>query len=381
VEHALLVADRLRSRRPELEAALLARVYGIGDPGEIEDPAYVDGLRGAAAAAVDFAVELLEGPTNDQRPVPPVLLLQARLAARNRVRMDVVLRRYAGGHAILVDAIIEDAEREGDFSPAELRRLLTTISSAFDRLLIEVGDEYARESVRNSRNAHERSQIDRVERLLAGELVASDQLDYPLDAWHIGLVVEGSGLRPILRDFALQIDRRLLAVEPRTGTMWAWLGGRARVDSAEVIERLRHWSIDVKIGMGEAGCGVAGWRLSHQQALAVLPLAQGHPVAVARYAEKGILASMQKDRVLVDSLRHLYVEPLSDEKDDEAVLAETLRAYFSAECSASSAASALHVHRQTVTSRLRTIEERLGRSISDCSLELNLALALTFERR
>jgi hypothetical protein len=370
------IAEHLRSRRKEIEQALLARVYGISDPAGIEDAGYLGGFRAAAAAAVDFAIATVTSRPGEEPPIPPILLRQARLAARNKVRLDVVLRRYAAGHAILVDFGIEEAEREPDLSPANLRALLSSSASAFDRLLLCVGDEYAREADRYTRNVQERTHLDRVERLLAGEVVAADPLEYPLDEWHIGLVVEGVEVRNLLRDLARQVDRRLLAVEPRTGIRWAWLGGRTRIEVDDVARAIRSWSTGAKVALGEPGFGVTGWRLSHQQALGVLSLAEGQPVALARYAEMGVLASIRKDRVLFDSLRKLYLEPLSDDKEGENVLEDTLRAYFAAECSISSAASALKVHRQTVTSRLRTVEERLGRPISECSLELNLALTL-----
>ncbi len=375
MEHPLLVAEGLRSRRTEIEHALLARVYGVANPEETEDPGYLEGFRAAVAAAVDFAAAALASPADDEPPIPPAFLSQARLAARHRVRLDIVLRRYAAGHAILVDFMIEEAERAGA-APIESRALLALSSSAFDRLLHCIGDEYAREAERYSRSAPKRSQIDRVERLLAGELVSPDLLQYRLDAWHIGLVADSPDARSALRDLAREADRRLLAVEPRAGTVWAWLGGRTRIETADVAKLIRGWQLDMKIGVGEPGRGVGGWRLSHQQALAVLSLADGRPVALARYAEKGILASIQKDQVLAESLRKLYLEPLADEGDGEGVLGETLRAYFAAACSTSSAASALQVHRQTVSSRLRAVEERLGRSIPECYLELNLALTL-----
>lgn len=376
VETAAHAADRLRSRQAEIEQALLARVYGIADPTETGDPGYLDGFRTAAAAAVDFAVETLLGTSGDDPPIPPVFLLQARLAARNRVRLDIVLRRYTAGHAILIDFLFEEVEQESRFTSSEVRSLLASTAAVFDRLLLSVGDEYAREAERFSRNVRERSRVDRVERLIAGELAASDLLDYRFDLWHIGLVLDGADARTAARDLAREADRRLLAVEPRVGTLWAWLGGKSRIEAAEVAKVVRNWRCDMKIALGEPGQGIGGWRLSHQQALVVFPLAEGAPVALARYAEKGILASIQKDQVLSESLRKLYLEPLTDEKDGEDVLGETLRAYFAAECSTSSAASALQVHRQTVSSRLRAVEEKLGRSISECFLELNLALTL-----
>jgi hypothetical protein len=376
VDCARLVADCLRRRRPELEQALITRAYGIGDPAETGDLRYLEGFRTAAAAAVDFAISTLDSTAGEESPVPPIFLLQARLAARHEVRFDVVLRRYAAGHTILVGSLIEDAQRKVAIPPAELRDLLAMSAAAFDRLVLSIGDEYAREADRRSRNLRERTQAERVERLLAGEPVTSDQLDYALAGWHIALVVESAGARKVLRQVAREVDRRLLAVEPRKDTVWAWLGGRAHIASSQVAKRLRSSPLEMKLGLGEPGRGVPGWRFSHRQALAVLPLAEGRPVALARYVEKGVLASIQKDQVLAESLRNLYLEPLSAANDGAEVLRDTVGAYFAAECSTSSAAAALGVHRQTVNSRLRAVEERLGKSISDCALELNLALRL-----
>jgi DNA-binding PucR family transcriptional regulator len=58
------------------------------------------------------------------------------------------------------------------------------------------------------------------------------------------------------------------------------------------------------------------------------------------------------------------------------VARRTLRAYFAAERNVSSAAAALGVRRQTITSRLHVIEERLGRSLGVYATELDAALRL-----
>jgi hypothetical protein len=368
------LADRLRSRRGELEQALLARVYGVADPTETEDSVYLEGFRTAAAAAVDLALETIEKP-DAGAPIPAPFLLQARLAARNGVRLDTVLRRYAAGQAILVDFTIASIERETAITSAELRTLLAASSAAFDRLLQAVGEEYAREAEVHPK-ARDRSKVEVVERLMAGEMVGSPHLAYPLDGWHIGLVLEGADARHPLHDLAREVDRILLLVEPRPQVLWAWLGGGRRIETRDVVRSTLSWGLDVTLAAGEPGRGVAGWRLSHKQALAVLPFAEGAPVAVARYADKGLLASIRKDQVLVESLRALYLDPLSSDREDGDVLRHTLRAYFAADSNISSAASALQVHRQTVTSRLHTVEERLGRPISQCALELNVALEL-----
>jgi len=180
VEHASVLADRLRSRRKEIEESLIARVYGIADPSKTEDAVYVEGFRAAAAAAVNFAIGTLESAVGQGPPIPPVFLSQAALAARNGVRLDLVLRRYAAGHALLADFLIEEIERVASLSPAELRTLLGASSSAFDRLLVGVGDEYAKEVARNSVVSPDRTRVELVERLLAGEPLGSHALGYDL---------------------------------------------------------------------------------------------------------------------------------------------------------------------------------------------------------
>jgi len=49
---------------------------------------------------------------------------------------------------------------------------------------------------------------------------------------------------------------------------------------------------------------------------------------------------------------------------------------FRVERNVSSTAAALGVSRQTVSNRLRTIEERLARPLSDCAAEVDAALRL-----
>ena len=83
-----------------------------------------------------------------------------------------------------------------------------------------------------------------------------------------------------------------------------------------------------------------------------------------------------QDDLLATSLHQLYLEPLEGERDGGKVARETLRAYFAAERNVSSAAAALGVNRNTVTSRLRAIEATVGRSLAFCGSELEAALRL-----
>jgi DNA-binding PucR family transcriptional regulator len=95
-----------------------------------------------------------------------------------------------------------------------------------------------------------------------------------------------------------------------------------------------------------------------------------------RYRDVALLAAAHRDELLRSSLQHLFLVPLSADRDGGAALRVTLEAYFAAGRNAASAAMALGVSRQTVNSRLRAAEERLGCPLESCAAELKTALRL-----
>src|SRR4051812_23940055 len=99
------LSSRLRARRPEIDQAVLTRILAVSDLNESVDldsldPEYLEGLRAATSAAVDYGFAVLEYGEERAPPPPPVLLAQARLAARYGVGLDTVLRRYSAGFVL-----------------------------------------------------------------------------------------------------------------------------------------------------------------------------------------------------------------------------------------------------------------------------------------
>lgn len=323
---------------------------------------------------------------------------QARRAARNGVSLDVVLRRYMVGQALLWDYVMEEAGRVGE--DGALREMLRAQASLLDRLMIDVAREHVSERVRAGRSSEYRLS-ERVRALLAGECgfdarppEASDDLDlgYELDGEHLGVVARGAGAREVLRVLAVRLDRRLLCVARGEGMVWAWLGGRYALQMSD-LERVVSMVTDelgqsgdhgddvrppayLSLAVGEPARGLAGWRLTHQQAQAALAVALCRPRRFTRYADVALLATALKDELLAKSLIDTYVSPLEASRGGGTVLRETLRAYFAAERNASSTAAALGVVRNTVDNRLRIIEERLGRTLHPCPAELETAIQL-----
>lgn len=371
-----MVAARLRERLPEIQGAVATRVYAIADPHEVADPAYLEGLKAALAAAVEYRLAVLEVGERRAPAVPEVLLAQARLDARDGVALDTVLRRYFAGNSHFGDFLVEEAER-AEVPSSTLRGLLREQATLGDQLLAAVSAEHAREAANRPNSSAERRR-EVVKRLLAGELVDHAEIDYDFDAVHLALVAKGEGVEELMRELAGALDRRLLAVRREEGSTWAcWLGGRHRLDSEEALRALAAKApTGAFIAVGEPGEGLSGWRFSHLQAKAALAIAERSGEPVVRYGDVAVVASILRDDLVAASLRQLYLDPLARSRDGGKVARETLRAYFEAERNISSTAAALGVDRRTVRNRLRAIEELLGRSLRGSLADLEIALRL-----
>ena len=366
----------LRERGAELEGAIATRLYSIADPREVADPAYPQGLHAALAAGVDAALSALELGERRSPEVPAAVLAQARLAARDGVPLDTVVRRCSAANALLADLLVDEAER-AEVPGSALRPLLGVQAALFDRLLSAVSREYVREAQNRPSGAAERRR-ECVKRLLAGELVDHSELGYDLDAHHLGLMAKGDRAEEALRELARRLDRRLLAVKREEEPIWAcWLGGRRPLEAAAAMRALAELAPEeVVVTVGEPGEGLAGWRFSHTQAKAALSVAERRGRSALRYAEVALVASIVADDLVATSLRQLYLAPLAGARDGGKVARETLRAYFAAERNVSATAAKLGVDRRTVRNRLSAIEDLLGRSLADAATDLEIALRL-----
>ncbi|HWI96501.1 MAG TPA: helix-turn-helix domain-containing protein [Solirubrobacterales bacterium] len=367
------LAARLGGRAGEIEEAVRDRVYSIADPLATDDPEYAAGLPPTISAAVEYACRALGGE-GAPPPVPTVLLAQARLAARCRVPMDDVMRRYVAGNALLVDFLIEEAAH-GGVSPQRLKGVLRPHATLLDDLMSTLSQEYQREVAARPLDG-ERRRARCVERLLAGELIDTAELAYPLEAWHLAAIARGPFPIEALSDLARRADCRLLAVG-RGDSAWIWLASRHphRVEEIPAVLLSARPSGTI-LALGEAAEGVAGWRLSHRQARAALLVAVQSAAGTARYAEVALLASIQHDDLLAASLQRMFLAPLDRDRDGGENARRTLRAYFMAERNSTSAAATLGVSRNTVAKRLREIEAAIGRPLSTCAPELEAALRL-----
>lgn len=354
----------------------MTRVYALAEQSDAVDPEYIEGLRAAVTAALDYGYAAVEVGEERAPPVPAVLLAQARIAVRTGVSLDTVLRRYFAGFSLLGDFIIGEAEDASLMRGAELKNLLRAQAIVFDRLIVAVSSEYAREA-ENRFDSSDQRRVERVQRLLAGEILDTSELPYEFDGSHLGLIVSGSQAEEAVRALAAALDQRALVVRRGEAAVWAWLGGRREIDLDELQRQVQaSWPADVPLALGEPAEGLGGWRLTHQQAKAAFPVALRSSERLIRYSDVALLASILQDDLLATSLREIYLAPLAKERDGGKAMRQTLRAYFAAERNVSSAAAALGVNRHTVASRLRNVEERLGQPLGSCAAEMDAALRL-----
>lgn len=369
------LADRLRARRSEIDRAILARVYSISDPREVEDPEYQHGLYAAVVATIDYAFVSIERGEEHAPPIPLALIAQARIAARHAVEVGTALRRCAAGWAVLDVYLLEEASTDRRLAGTALKTLVCSQAALRDRLLAAIDKEHACETSSNRPSSNARA-LRRVTRLLSGELLETSSLAYDFGILHLGVVTEGDDMTQALRALARALDGQLFLIRPDNDTIWAWIGVRQELDRCQLDDFLTSsWPTPSLLALGEPSHGLAGWRLTHQQAKLAFRLAPHKQNHVVRYADIALPASISQDDLLSTSLRQLYLAPLAQGRSDEGkALRNTLRAYFAADRNAASAASALRISRQTVANHIKTIEKRLGCSLSTCALEIEVAL-------
>ncbi|HSS42726.1 MAG TPA: helix-turn-helix domain-containing protein [Solirubrobacterales bacterium] len=366
---------RLRQRRDDLEDELLNRIRAVVDRASPAEEAYLAELEPTVGAGLDYGFAAIERHSAGRSPeLPDQLLMQARRAAQTEIKLDTVLRRYCAANSLFTDTLITEADRLG-LPRKELKRAFRSLAISFDRLLAAITEEYERAAAESGESNEER-RGELIERLLAGELIEGPELAYDFSAWHLGLVAFGLGAVDAVRNIVGHGDANLLILRRRDGVLWAWLGARCR---AAVAERARVFSDETpeaSVAVGEPAQGLAGWRLTHRQAVAALPLAIKGASGLASYSEAPLLVTALNDDLLASSLRRLYLAPLAEERDGGRAAKETLRAYFDAGGNVSSAAAALGVNRRTISARLIQIEGRLGCRLDAFSAEVQTALCL-----
>jgi len=370
------LAERLRAQAPEIRQAILDRLGGLEGDTPVREPDYLHGLNEAVRKGVEYGIEVVAVGAERAGPAPLALPAQVRLAARHRISLALVIRRFTVAKGSFQQFVLEEAAAMPDLAPAQLTEALTAQECVLQELIAAAAEEHRRETSPPAPTLEARI-AERVRRLLDGEHVDASLLEYDLAGHHLGLVARTSDAHSLLRQLSAAVDGRLLAVAPNEAETWAWIGARRPIEVDAVLRWVKDaWPDATPLGVGEPATGISGWRRTHRQAQDAAGLDRAGSHGALRYRDVAMIAAAAKDPLLVASLQEMYLAPLDEKGHRDVPLRETLRAYFAAGGNASSACSALGVSRQTVANRLITVEERLQHPLAKCADALQVALSL-----
>jgi len=370
------IADRLRERQAELEAAIVRRVRAVALPaGAEEAPEYLAGTEATVRALVARCLDWVARGPDCEEPAPSVATEQARRAASLGIGVDVVVRRLFAGRDPLEEAIAEEAERVGLASdPAAMAELRRVVATLFERVTATIAYEYDSERGRSRPRAAQR-RMELVRRLLAGEAADLGELAYPLDRCsHVCVFGSGPEAEQRLRGVSARLGLALLAVRAESDTVWSWLGANRELPMSEVEALLAVAGDSASFAVGEPRAGLDGWRETHELARAAHRVALRRPRPVTRVSDVLLDAALLAQPALCRALAGHYLEPLEGLRIGGEVARITLRSYLDCERSVSSAAQSLGLSRQALERRLLQVEEALGRRLGSCSAELDVAL-------
>lgn len=382
------VQDILRSLVIELEQeidelveAMVARIRDevTGFDGQTQ-PELSEALRASCHGNIRLALQALGGDREPPRSSPTEASEEARVAARAGVSLASLLHTYRVGHAVIWErmlAIVGDAELSATSRQAVLQIGSRYVFAYVDAVSAFVADDYTRERDRMLRSRVQR-RVQLVRDVLGGAPVGSGDLGYDLDAEHVAVIAEGADADSVLHRLADDLARSLLTVAATERRTWGWLGSRTPADGA-LRARLAAFCPpeDTTLAFGEASWGTAGFRQSHEQALAAHQVAVRLHVQVVRYDDVALEAALLADGRAARRFAARELGPLLSGDERSTKLLQTLEAYLGTGLNASAAGALLGVGDRTIAYGIRAIEELLGRTVSARSAELAAALRLT----
>lgn len=374
---ATAVVDQLRSRLEEIEEAILTRLLDVDSTSAWENEDDLRrGQRETIRACLEAALLVIEHkPDFDGvQFVPPAVLIQARKVAQAGLTLTTVLQRYLGGYDLFWDFLLEEihrAEVTEEERATLLRAASTRLSSAAVQLMPVVAMTHAQATARGTQSREERASAI-VQALVGGSPVDASELEYDVDADHVGVIAAGPDAMRTVHTLAIQQNRPLLRVPRYDGTVWAWLGGAKPITQTALSDV----GSGVRLAIGEPSSGRSGFRRTYRQAQAAMQVAFYKRQLITRYADVILLIPAVQDEQTGDALISIYLSPLEEAPEKNPTLKETLQAYLEAERNTSATSAKLRVDRRTAMTRLRAIEERLGCPIHMRHAELEVALRL-----
>ena len=240
---------------------------------------------------------------------PASALEYARRLAQRGTPLTALLRAYRLGHTRFSDWLLKElAERTDDPATitATVQSAARLVAGYIDQVSEEMVTAYSKERENWLRNCSA-ARAGRIRDLLSGQRIdvssTEATLGYRLRQHHVGVVCWTSN-EAIAVDNITRLERAISHIAAQTAagadpvflprdesSAWAWLplGIRDRFDPAACDA-----DAGIHVAFGDVVKGIAGFRLTHQQALAAqaVALAGGSPPRVVTYGEVAPVAMM-----------------------------------------------------------------------------------------
>jgi len=358
-----------------------------------EDRPLLDLLSSSVHSNVDTCLQVMQHQIDLADVQAPAMAVEyARRQAQRGMPLTVLLRSYRLGHACFSDWLLRELARQADdaqlISAATLG-MSKIVAGYVDQTSEEIVAAYTRE-----REAWLRScgaaRAARVRDLLSGARIdlraAEATLGYRLRQYHAGVVCwtdEAPGAvenisrleratREVAEQAACSSDPVFLPRDESSAWAWLPLGIRdtftcpaAGVDA------------DIHFAFGDAAKGTAGFRLTHEQAVAAqaVAMAAGTPAPRAvTFGEVAPVAMMLGSTGLLRAWVLSTLAGLAEDDEHHARLRNTLLVFLESGGSYKTTAERLMLHKNTVQYRIRKAQESLGRPVGGNRHDVELAL-------
>ncbi len=325
---------------------------------------------------------------------PAASLEYARRRAQRGTPLTALLRAYRLGHTCFSGWLLVELARQADDAQmitAATLAMSTIVAGYVDQTSEEIVAAYTQERENWLRN-RSAARAARIRDLLSGQRInvsaTEATLGYRLRQYHVGLVCWTGDATAAVSEIT-RLEHAISSVAGKAGcssepvflprdeaSAWAWLplGIRDTFDAAGASAGA---DPDIHFAFGDAAKGAAGFRLTHQQAIAAqaVALAAGSPPprSVA-FSEVAPVAMMLGSPVLLRAWVLSTLGGLAIDDEHHARLRDTLLVFLQLGGSYKATAERLTVHKNTVQYRLRRAEESLGRPVGENRHDVELAL-------
>jgi DNA-binding PucR family transcriptional regulator len=372
-------------------AGTVSEAILASDPSLADDASLAVEMAASSRANVRrFLTALATRPGERPPPdVPPEALDLARTFVRRDIRLDALAHAYRRGQNAAWRLWLDGCVRHADPAvlPAVLAYAAELVFGFVDDVLEQLIANIERERDELSGGASARREHS-IRLILEGAPldvdVTSRRLGQRLDRFNTAMVI-WSELEQAPHGAAEQLagelavaagEHRALTTSPSATVLWAWISSDTPFDPTALRQATTSASTSLRVTLGTSRPGLAGFRQSHEEALAAQRLVIGHvtPDRLVAYQDVEVIALLGHDE---QRLRRFVAEtlgPLAAGSPGTARLRETLRLYLREGDNAARVAHHLNTHRNTILHRIARAEALLQHPVGERRLALAVAL-------